>query len=499
VPRPRLAPLGGVRIRRPAGWLHRLLIATPAAGTSLALALPGLDTRPLWNDEYVTYYAATLPAGDLLRLLRHVDVVLGPYYVLMHGWITIFGDSEVSLRMPSVLAMASAAGLTSLLGARLFDAWTGVLAGSLFVVLPAVSRYAQEARPYALAMAAAVGATVLLFRAFERPSWTRWTMYAMGLLAVGLTHCVALLVLLPHTAAVITTVRRGGDFRLWRWLAAVTAVFTAVLPMLAKGSHQVAQVEWIELGWSNLTQFPGRLFGTTAVGLVVIGLAILSATLLWRSCRQAVLIGLWWTLGPVLVCLATFPVLHVFLYRYLLFTLPAWCLLFAGLARVAGQRVARPALLGVPVGALLLAGVGALAVPGQTLVRHPTATNEPDFRPAAALVAADFRDGDAVAYAQTDRNGRFAFTYELRHGPRPRDVFVAVPSPQLGTFGVVDCQQPVRCVQDTQRIWLVAAAPGVADRYASMPRASAQVLRDEFVPTQRWTWNDVTVVLLTRA
>jgi hypothetical protein len=34
-------------------------------------------------------------------------------------------------------------------------------------------------------------------------------------------------------------------------------------------------------------------------------------------------------MGPFLVCLVTAPLLHLFLYRYLLFTLPAWCLLAA--------------------------------------------------------------------------------------------------------------------------------------------------------------------------
>jgi mannosyltransferase len=84
--------------------------------------------------------------SDLLYMLGRVDAVLGPYYLFMFGWIRVFGDSELSLRMPSILGVALAAGLTAQLGRRLFDARTGLLAGLLLAGLPAMSRYASRGR-----------------------------------------------------------------------------------------------------------------------------------------------------------------------------------------------------------------------------------------------------------------------------------------------------------------------------------------------------------------
>ena len=73
----------------------------------------GLGRRQLWRDEMATWVASTKSLSGLRDLIGSMDVVLAPYYVLMHGWIAVFGDSEISLRMPSLLAAALAAALTA--------------------------------------------------------------------------------------------------------------------------------------------------------------------------------------------------------------------------------------------------------------------------------------------------------------------------------------------------------------------------------------------------
>src|SRR5439155_265575 len=80
----------------------------------------------------------------------HIDAVITPYYLLMHAWIAAAGTSATALRLPSVLAMAVAAVVTSVIGRRLAStaqlpapAATGVLAGLLFAAAPQVAGYGQ--------------------------------------------------------------------------------------------------------------------------------------------------------------------------------------------------------------------------------------------------------------------------------------------------------------------------------------------------------------------
>ncbi|MEV0000734.1 glycosyltransferase family 39 protein [Micromonospora sp. NPDC050980] len=190
------------RVRGRAVWAVPGLLA-------LVVTLAGIGHAQPWRDELATWSAATRPLPDLVRLTRTIDAATGPYYLLMHGWTALAGTSPTALRLPSALAMASAAALTARLGARLAGDRAGLLAGLLFVVLPTTSRYGQEARPYALATLLAVVATLLLVEALRRPSRWRWTGYALAVAALVLLHLIALTLLTAHAVAVLLTAVRG--------------------------------------------------------------------------------------------------------------------------------------------------------------------------------------------------------------------------------------------------------------------------------------------------
>ncbi|MGC1214755.1 MAG: glycosyltransferase family 39 protein, partial [Micromonospora sp.] len=269
-------PVGRGTTLRPAGpvWLWPALL-------TLAVTLTGVGRAQLWRDELATWSAATRPVGDLVRLAGTIDAATGPYYLLMHGWVAVFGDSTIALRLPSVLAMAGAAALTARLGERLVDARTGLLAGLLFAILPGTSRYAQEARPYALATLLAVLATLLLAEALRRPSWPRWGGYAATVAALGVIHLIALTLLAAHAVAVLLVRWRGptglglppardgvGRPALWRWLVALLPAVALVTPLVlvARGQRS-RQLDWVDLArLTDLPALPGAVAQSGAVG-----------------------------------------------------------------------------------------------------------------------------------------------------------------------------------------------------------------------------------------
>ncbi|MFG1739431.1 glycosyltransferase family 39 protein [Micromonospora chalcea] len=177
---------------------------------TLAVTLAGIGHAQPWRDELATWSAATRPLSDLARMTRTIDAATGPYYLLMHGWTAVAGTSPTALRLPSALAMAVAAALTGRLGAVLVGRRAGLLAGLLFAVLPATSRYGQEARPYALATLFAVLATLLLVEALRRPGRWRWAGYAAAVAALGLLHLLALTLLAAHALVVLLIAARGA-------------------------------------------------------------------------------------------------------------------------------------------------------------------------------------------------------------------------------------------------------------------------------------------------
>jgi mannosyltransferase len=481
---------------------HRVVLMLPPMVLTLAIAVVGIDDRSLWNDEYATWYASSLSIADLLPLMSHIDAVISPYYLFMHVWTGLFGDSLVSLRLPSLVCMALASGVITLIGRRLFDPVAGIGAGLLFGCLPAVSRYGEEARPYAFAIAAAALATLLLLRALDEPSWTRWACYGCCLTLVGLAHFVALTIMFAHGVVVWLALRTRSDFRLLRWSAAVAGTVTVVLPLAAKGSEESSAIDWIKADGRVLRQLPAAVFGSSVVAAIVVGAAAVSVAALWLSSdRRAMTVLVTWAVVPPVFCYLTFPVLHLFLHRYLLFTLPAWTLLAAAAPGnlLRSLRWRPPGWITLPGMLIIVGAVGYLGLPGQVAARRSPVNGEPDFRAAAVVVTAGLRPGDGIAYTGTFRNGRRAFSYEMRAVvPKPRDVFLARTSQELGSYGVAECRQPAICVGDTRRIWLITTNDASADPYTGAPAPIAALLRWEFARSEVRRLSHVRVFLLTR-
>ncbi|MDI1465499.1 glycosyltransferase family 39 protein [Catellatospora sp. KI3] len=493
--------------------LTRSLPVTAPALVTLVAVLLGHDRRALWRDEYATWYAATLSPADLKHLLSNVDAVFAPFYLFTRAWITLFGDSLTSLRLPSALAMAVTAGLLGALGRRLFSPGTGLVAGLLFAVLPSVSRYGEEARPYAFALAATAGATLLLLRALERPDLVRrWVPYALTVTLIGWSHLVALTVLGAHALAVLATAAPRLT-ALRRWTAAAVCGGLPVVPLLLLGRGQSRQIGWIETREESIRSFVTAVFGSLTVGLLVLALGVLAIRL--ADPRRRLLLA--WALLPPALVLAATPLVNLMLSRYLLFTLPAWVLLAAvtlrrgaALGVTAFVAAARGRFAPVTprsgrswaVVAAGLAVLGALALPGQVDARTLPAGNQPDLRTAAQIIKARLEPGDAIAYGGTTHGGprvfRRGMAFELRDVTAPKDVFVSVPSQATGTFNAVECADPAACARGVKRLWLVTSAPD-GNLYGWLPATRAELLRTEFTARFEQRIQGVAVVLLERS
>ncbi|MEU4271000.1 glycosyltransferase family 39 protein [Streptomyces sp. NPDC026092] len=496
VPRPGDRP-DAVRGRRHGVWLWPTLVA-------LALSVYAIGRPLLWQDELNTWDMAARSTGQLLDTVQRVDAVLGGYYLLLHGWMAVFGDSAAALRMPSALAMAGTAGCTALIGRRLFGARAGLAAGLLFALAPVVTRYAHEARPYALVVLAVTVSTLLLLRALDRPeSRWRWAAYGLCVAAVGLLHIVALTVLAGHLVAVALRAREERPIALRFGLAALAGT-AAVAPVALLGRTQAGrQISWIpgpDL-WSLVTFLP-QLYASALVAGAVTTLAVLAwgerrATPSRPAARGPVLVvSALAVLPPLLLWAVSHGDVSYFYFRYLLFTLPAWAVLAgAGLAGLAGPRSR-----GV-VAAVLVALV-VLTLPDQEAVRRPYAHfwHGIDYEGAARTIEKYHRPGDAVAFDRGDDYWRMldvGVRFYLRDELRPRDVFLATSSADRADLWSTECPDPVACLKAEQRIWLVVAGDA-ADPFDALPAEQARALRARYTATGTERLTGVTVALLVR-
>lgn len=379
-------PAGGVfrRSDPPPG----LFALVPAVFT-LVLGLWGLTRRgSMWWDEAATYDMARRGLPELLDALATVDAVHGLYYLLMHGVFAVFGDSLYALRLPSLLAMSAAAAGVALLGGRLAGPRAGLLAGVAFALLPAVQRYAQEGRSYALVCAAVTWSTWLFVRALEERRTRLWAGYGTVALTGCLLHEFAVLAVAAHGAALWVSPRSRRDRRAWIWTAG--AVAAALAPLAVLSSRQSAQVAWI-----------GPPGAGALLGYVVPALAgLLCATLLPAAARPLRSLALALLILPGGLLVLSSAIVPLYVSRYVLYEEAGLALLLGAALDHLWRRRCHRRLLA----ALAAAGALVALVPVGLHLRGPESRQD-DLGAIARAVQAQGRPGDGLLFMPGRRRG----------------------------------------------------------------------------------------------
>ncbi|BBH68201.1 hypothetical protein ACTI_48860 [Actinoplanes sp. OR16] len=468
--------------------LARLYWLLPAVVTAVVVSIQ-LDRPQLWRDEFATVTASGRSLGDMARLAQHIDAVLTPFYVFMHFWTAVFGNSTIALRVPSLLAVAATAGLLAVLGERLFSVRAGVFAGLLFAALPAVSRYGQEARPYALAALAATAATLMLVEAVRKGRWWRWVLYGLAVFALGALHLVAIVLVAGHGVAVLYVAIRRRNWRLLLWAGIAVAVAgAALLPMALRGNSQWA----VQLGtaprppdWQTLIRVASDVSGATTGGGVLLALLLLGA----GTSRRGRLLGavLFVPLAAFVVMTVVSPLWHP---RYLFFLIPLACLLGgAGLALVPW----RAALVVV-----ILCGVVALTEHQGVRESHE-GRGAPliDYRAAVAVLEQNAQPGDAIVYKRDGwQFADIATDYYLGAGA-PRDALVKVGRDAAGSFWTTERPNVRRALGADPRVWTMVP-DDLSRRKAELPEATLTAIEADFTEAGEWRVGGITLRLYDR-
>ncbi|MGW2703693.1 glycosyltransferase family 39 protein [Streptomyces sp. NPDC001340] len=448
-------------------WLWSSLLTLIVATYRIGEPLLGRDELTSWDMSGRTI-------GQVLATVQRVDGVLGTYYLALHGWTVLFGDSAAALRFPSAVATAGAAACVALTGQRLFGRRAGLAGGLLFALVPAVSRFAHEARPYGLVMLAVALTALLLLRALDRPgSLWRWAGYVLGLVAVGLFHLLALTCLIGHLVLMALRVRRERR-AWWGFCLAVLVGLASLIPVVSLGRAQtVRQIYWIAkpTAWSLVDIWP-QLFYTGSCA----GAMILLAMIAYRERRDAVVFCAVSAVAPVfLVWAVSHGQVSYFYFRYMLFTLPAFAVLAgAGLAAAARSRLMFTSAF---------VALALLTAPEQASMREPLAhywSGGPDFAAAARTIQKYYVPGDAVVYPRMEEEAiALGVRYYLPRDLKLRDVFLAESPVHRNDLAAAECPQPARCLRGEKRIWLVVRGDGT-DPLNGLPTNQSTALRARY-------------------
>jgi len=216
-----------------------------------------LDAQSFWNDEG---NSARIAERTLDLILEGAEGDIHPpgYYLLLHYWRALFGQSEFALRSLSAVAGLALVVFTYLLGHHLFGQATGLMAALLGAISPFAIYYSQEARMYAPLAALSAAATYLFLHLLANNSdqkigfflKTWFLAYALTSVTGLYIHYAFPFVLIVHNAIFglwwLSTAHRSANR--WRWLAAwagaQVGIVVLYLPWLPVALRSVT-------GWSS--------------------------------------------------------------------------------------------------------------------------------------------------------------------------------------------------------------------------------------------------------
>jgi mannosyltransferase len=167
-------------VRRSTTAPPRLALLVVVGVVVAGVVLRFVQRSPLWLDEALSVNIARLPLGDLFEALRH-DGHPPFYYVLLHGWMEVFGESDFAVRVLSGIFAVASLPLAWIAGRRLAGRAGARWALLILALSPYAIRYATEARMYSLLMLLVLGGYLLLSDALIDPR--PWRLAALALIS----------------------------------------------------------------------------------------------------------------------------------------------------------------------------------------------------------------------------------------------------------------------------------------------------------------------------
>jgi Dolichyl-phosphate-mannose-protein mannosyltransferase len=410
-------PAQGWRARRP--WL--IVAGLTIAGLVIRLVL----MRSIWVDEAISIHQAHMSLGDMLNNLRATDRHPPFHYLVLWATVRLFGDGELAVRAPSILATTALIPMLFVTGRELFDRRTGLVAAGLATTAPLIVWYGQEARMYALFMLFGVIALWAQARILRDGRTRYWVIYAAVTIALLYTHYFALIpIAIQQVVFAVAAWKRASAGQPVRnlltgcwltWLALLVAA--APLAPFAYDQFSHSQAAGMGFGGAPSAGTPLSIPGSSASLYAILSnvvwaiwgyhanstmvriaalwplLMLLSLALMGQRRSSATRVVLALALGPVLILLFVGLVKRdLFEVRYFIGAVPMMMLLLA--RSVAGRARRRlPAL--IATGAL--AGSMLLALADQQL--NPNNPRDFDFKGALARVQSQARPGDTLIYA----------------------------------------------------------------------------------------------------
>ena len=201
-----------------------------------------LGTQSIWMDEgFSIWFAKMNLHGIIAATARDTHPPL--YYMLLHYWSALFGDSELAGRSLSALFGILTVFMTYRVGTVLYGEKTGILASLLLTVSSFHIYYSQEIRSYAFFLLVSLFSVYYFLMLMENYKIKNVILYILSTTVLMYTHVCGLFVILMQNIYLIirSRIKPKQCPGLLNWVAVQSAMALLFIP-------------WVIVLWAGMTE-----------------------------------------------------------------------------------------------------------------------------------------------------------------------------------------------------------------------------------------------------
>lgn len=204
-----------------------------------AVRLYGLASESLWIDEALSVQTAK----NILTWLTDVNLYLDKcmernppfYFIFLHYWMLLFGSSEFSIRLPSVIFGILSVYTIYNVTALLYDRRSALTASFIAAFTISFVYYSQEARPYGLLILMSVLSYLFFVKAYAENNYFYRVLWVITNILLLYTHVFGIFIIFAQNTFFFTRLvrkERGNVIKTPQWAVMQLIVLLSFLPWI---------------------------------------------------------------------------------------------------------------------------------------------------------------------------------------------------------------------------------------------------------------------------
>lgn len=219
----------------------------------LLIRLSSIDKAGgLWNDEYISWYISSYPILDGFAEQVYKNCHMPFYYLYLKFWTFLFGNSDLGLRISSVIPCVLSIPIMFLIGWYLKNEKTGLYSAALTALSGFLIYFSQEVRFYSLLFFFSSIFILYTIKLTEFQSKKNYIILFIASILIMLTHTIGFVFVFFNCAVLFSYLKSKNQISvktILTFVSCVIVLMSGFIPFL----YKTLTASYVSQFWSDFS------------------------------------------------------------------------------------------------------------------------------------------------------------------------------------------------------------------------------------------------------